>query len=76
MELDSEPNDLWNKVENLLADSDKLGSMAVAAKGLGMPDAADRIAKEILLKEGCDFFADDSQKSELTVRVSISKEDV
>ncbi len=76
VELDSEPNDLWNKVENLLADSDKLGSMAVAAKGLGMPDAADRIAKEILLKEGCNIFAGDPQKSELTVRVSISKEDV
>lgn len=51
VELDNDPNDLWNKVESLLADSQKLSSMAAAAKGLGMPDAADRIAKAILEKE-------------------------
>lgn len=51
VELDNDPNDLWNKVETLLADSEKLSSMAAAAKGLGMPDAADRIARAILEME-------------------------
>jgi UDP-N-acetylglucosamine--N-acetylmuramyl-(pentapeptide) pyrophosphoryl-undecaprenol N-acetylglucosamine transferase len=51
VELDSEPNDLWNKVEGLLFDESKLAKMAAAAKGLGMPDAADQIAKIILDKE-------------------------
>jgi UDP-N-acetylglucosamine--N-acetylmuramyl-(pentapeptide) pyrophosphoryl-undecaprenol N-acetylglucosamine transferase len=51
VELDNEPNDLWNKVESLLFDAGKLEKMAAAAKGLGMPDAADQIAKAILEKE-------------------------
>ena len=51
VELDSEPNDLWNKVEGLLFDDSRLAKMAAAAKGLGMPDAADQIAKIILDKE-------------------------
>jgi UDP-N-acetylglucosamine--N-acetylmuramyl-(pentapeptide) pyrophosphoryl-undecaprenol N-acetylglucosamine transferase len=51
VELDSEPNDLWNKVEGLLFDDSKLSKMAAAAKSLGMPDAADQIAKIILDKE-------------------------
>ena len=51
VELDSDPNNLWSKVEDLLADSGRLAKMAAAAKGLGMPDAADRIAKVILEKE-------------------------
>lgn len=51
VELDSDPNDLWNKVESLLNDSEKLGKMAAAAKTLGMPDAADQIAKVIMEKE-------------------------
>ena len=51
VELDSEPNDLWNKVEGLLFDDSKLAKMATAAKSLGMPDAADQIAKIILDKE-------------------------
>ena len=51
VELDSDPNDLWNKVEQLLADEPRLSAMASAAKGLGMPDAADQIAQAILEKE-------------------------
>jgi UDP-N-acetylglucosamine--N-acetylmuramyl-(pentapeptide) pyrophosphoryl-undecaprenol N-acetylglucosamine transferase len=51
VELDSDPNDLWNKVEQLLADESRLSAMASAAKGLGMPDAADQIAQAILEKE-------------------------
>ena len=51
VELDNDPNDLWNKVEGLLNDSEKLGKMADAAKQLGMPDAADQIAKVIMEKE-------------------------
>ena len=48
MELDEEPNDLWNKVEALLYDQERLAKMGEAAKTLGMPDAADQIAKIIL----------------------------
>ena len=48
VELDDEPNDLWNKVEALLYDSERLEKMGEAAKSLGMPDAADQIAKIIL----------------------------
>jgi UDP-N-acetylglucosamine--N-acetylmuramyl-(pentapeptide) pyrophosphoryl-undecaprenol N-acetylglucosamine transferase len=51
VELDSDPNDLWNKTLSLLSDEEKLEKMAVAAKGLGMPDAADRIAAVIMEKE-------------------------
>lgn len=51
VELDSEENHLWEKVEMLLADENRLANMAVAAKSLGMPDAADKIAAEILKKE-------------------------
>ena len=51
VELDAEENHLWEKVEQLLADETRLSSMAAAAKGLGMPDAAEQIAKAILEKE-------------------------
>ena len=51
VELDSDPNDLWNKTLSLLFDEEKLEKMAAAAKGLGMPDAADRIAAVIMEKE-------------------------
>ena len=51
VELDSDENHLWDKVESLLFDSEKLSKMATAAKKLGMPDAADKIAKVILEKE-------------------------
>lgn len=51
VELDSDPNDLWNKVESILFNETKLAKMAAAAKSLGMPDAADQIAKIILDKE-------------------------
>ncbi len=51
VELDAEENHLWEKVEQLLADETRLNSMAVAAKKLGMPDAADQIARVILSKE-------------------------
>ena len=37
-----------NKVEALLYDSERLAQMGEAAKTLGMPDAADQIAKIIL----------------------------
>lgn len=52
VELDGEPNGLWNKVERLLSNGEKLASMAEKAKSIGMPDAADRIAKIILDAEG------------------------
>ena len=51
VELDAEENHLWEKVEQLLADEPRLNSMALAAKKLGMPDAADQIARVILSKE-------------------------
>lgn len=51
VELDSEENHLWEKVEMLLADDERLVKMAEAAKKLGMPDAADKIAKVILEQE-------------------------
>ncbi len=51
VELDADENHLWEKVEMLLADEGRLANMAAAAKTLGMPDAADQIAKIILSKE-------------------------
>ncbi len=48
VELDSEPNGLWNKVERLLSDGETLAGMAARAKSIGMPDAADKIAKVIV----------------------------
>ena len=48
VELDNEPNDLWNKVQSLLSHEEKLKQMSVAAKSIGMPDAADQIAKVII----------------------------
>ena len=47
VELDDEADHLWEKVENLLANPDELNRMAKAAQALGMPDAADKIAKVI-----------------------------
>ncbi len=51
VELDAEENHLWDKVCELLKDENRLASMAAAAKNLGMPDAADQIAKVILEQE-------------------------
>lgn len=51
VELDSDPNELWNKVEMLFDHQEKLSGMAASAKKLGMPDAADRIAKIIIQAE-------------------------
>ena len=51
VEIDAEENHLWEKVESLLGDESRLSAMAAAAKKLGMPDAADKIAKVILEKE-------------------------
>lgn len=51
VELDAEDNHLWEKVETLLADENRLTKMADAAKKLGMPDAADKIAEVILSQE-------------------------
>lgn len=51
VELDNDPNDLWNKVQSLLSNAEKLNQMASAAKSIGMPDAADQIAKVILEAE-------------------------
>lgn len=51
VELDSDPDDLWNKAKNLLSNEEKLSKMSAAAKSIGMPDAADRIAKVILETE-------------------------
>lgn len=48
VELDSDPNGVWDKVDSLLKDDEKRNKMAAAAKSLGMPDAADRIADAIL----------------------------
>lgn len=52
VELDSEPNKLWDKVESLLRDDARRLSMVSSAEKLGMPDAADRIAEAILKAEG------------------------
>jgi len=51
VELDSDPNDLWNKVEHLLDHPEELQQMAKQAKAMGMPDAADRIAHDLLVEE-------------------------
>ena len=51
VELDDEPNQLWTKISDLLNNDTKRGQMAEQAKNLGMPDAADRIAKAILKME-------------------------
>lgn len=51
VELDGDKNELWNKVETLLFNEEKLNKMANAAKSLGMPDAADQIARAIMEKE-------------------------
>lgn len=51
VELDNDKNDLWDKVESLLFNEEKLNAMSAAAKSLGMPDAADKIAKVIMEKE-------------------------
>ena len=50
VELDHEKNELWEKVESLLDHPQKLKEMAMAAKKLGNPKAAEEIA-EIILKE-------------------------
>ena len=47
VELDDDENNLWNKVEGLLTNSDALTKMSQAAESLGMSDAADKIAKVI-----------------------------
>jgi len=51
VELDDEPNGLWDKVERLCNNPAELKQMAAQARSLGMPDAADRIAKDILAEE-------------------------
>lgn len=43
---------LWRLVARILADEEKLGAMAEAAAGRGSPDAADRIAGELLRLAG------------------------
>lgn len=48
VELDKDPDDLWNKVERLLGNPAVLADMAHKARELGMADAADRIAKDIM----------------------------
>ena len=51
VELDSDPNGLWDKVEQLLDHPEALQNMAQKSKALGMPDAADRIARDLLSME-------------------------
>ena len=51
VELDDEPNQLWDKVDSLLKDDARRSEMALAAVNLGMPDAADQIARAILKME-------------------------
>jgi UDP-N-acetylglucosamine--N-acetylmuramyl-(pentapeptide) pyrophosphoryl-undecaprenol N-acetylglucosamine transferase len=51
VELDSDPNGLWDKVEDLLDHPEKLNDMSAKAKQLGVPDAADRIAAAIFAEE-------------------------
>lgn len=51
VELDDEPNQLWDKVDSLLKDDARRSEMALAAANLGMSDAADRIARAILKME-------------------------
>ncbi|HHX14842.1 MAG TPA: undecaprenyldiphospho-muramoylpentapeptide beta-N-acetylglucosaminyltransferase [Fibrobacter sp.] len=53
VELDSDPNQLWDKVEALLGDPSRLEEMSEAATKLGAPDAADKIAA-IILKAECE----------------------
>lgn len=48
VELDREPNNLWNKVISILDDSEKKKQMESASLKMGMPDAAARIAQKIL----------------------------
>ncbi|MBO7500494.1 MAG: undecaprenyldiphospho-muramoylpentapeptide beta-N-acetylglucosaminyltransferase [Fibrobacterales bacterium] len=47
VELESEPDDLWNKISSLLDDPARLESMGKAALELGHPDSAMEIAKRI-----------------------------
>ncbi|MCF0214941.1 MAG: undecaprenyldiphospho-muramoylpentapeptide beta-N-acetylglucosaminyltransferase [Fibrobacteraceae bacterium] len=51
VELDGEQNQLWAKVESLIDNPERLEKMAMAAKKLGMPDAAEKIASIIAEKE-------------------------
>ena len=51
VELDSEENHIWDKVEKMLQDESLLNNMALAAQKLGMPDAAEKIAEYILKAE-------------------------
>ncbi len=48
VELDNAPNELWTKVMKLLGNPAKLEDMQQKAKQMGMPDAADRIAENVL----------------------------
>jgi UDP-N-acetylmuramate--alanine ligase len=45
-ELDAER--LWNVVRDLIADRERLGAMARAARSLARPDAAERVAEQLL----------------------------
>ena len=47
MELESEPDDLWNKISSLLDDPERLRAMGEAARKLGHPDSAMEIAKKL-----------------------------
>ena len=47
VELESEPDDLWNKISSLLDDPERLRAMGEAARKLGHPDSAMEIAKKL-----------------------------
>lgn len=51
VELDDDPNHLWDKVEQLLNHPEELAAMSAKAKQMGVPDAADRIAAAIFAEE-------------------------
>ncbi len=47
-ERELQDGQLWRLVSRLLSDEEHLGAMAEAAAGRGAPDAADRIAGDLL----------------------------
>jgi UDP-N-acetylglucosamine--N-acetylmuramyl-(pentapeptide) pyrophosphoryl-undecaprenol N-acetylglucosamine transferase len=51
VELDSDPNGLWAKINSLLENEDQLRMMTKSAASLSVKDAATQIAKDILKME-------------------------
>jgi len=51
-ERDLAPGELWSLAAGIVADGPRLGRMSKAARARGAPDAADRIARELLRLAG------------------------